>query len=104
MRARLARDEACFDFLVQLRTSPGSMPVEDASTEWKESDSPYRPVARIRIPMQDIRESGRTERCEEVSFDPWCALVEHRPLGSLNRVRREIYPAMADLRRGRRKG
>jgi len=28
------------------------MPIEDASIEWQERDSPYIPVARIRIPFR----------------------------------------------------
>jgi hypothetical protein len=77
------------------------MPIEDASVEWSEEASPFRPVARIRIPMQNIEESSRMGRCEETAFNPWHSLTEHRPLGSLNRARREIYPAMAEFRRQR---
>jgi hypothetical protein len=102
LRNHLERTEACFDFMIQLQTDGRTMPIEDATVEWKEQDSPYRPVARIRIPSQNVDEPERMRLCEEVGFNPWHSLVEHRPLGSLNRARRDIYRAMADLRRQRR--
>jgi hypothetical protein len=76
------------------------MPVEDATVEWQEVESPYVPVARIRIPQQGVA-APDTGACENAAFDPWHSLPEHRPLGSLNRARRAIYPALSELRRGR---
>jgi hypothetical protein len=102
IRAHLGRSEACFDFLVQFQKDARTMPIEDASVEWSEQESPFRPVARIRIPPQRIDDAETLSRCEEVSFNPWHSLVEHRPLGGLNRARREIYRAMAEFRRQRR--
>ena len=102
LRAHLERSEACFDFMVQFQTDDRTMPIEDASVEWKEEQSPFRAVARIRIPSQNIEEPGRMRRCEEVAFNPWHSLVEHEPLGGLNRARRDIYRAMAEFRHQRR--
>jgi hypothetical protein len=102
LRAHLQQSDACFDFMIQFQTDSPSMPIEDATVEWKEGDSAYRPVARIRIPKQDIDEPGRAERCEEMGFNPWHSLAEHRPLGSLNRARKDIYRAMADFRHQRK--
>ena len=101
LSARL-ESEVMFDFLIQFQTDARTMPIEDATVEWEERDSPYRRVARIRIPPQRIDDAGGSSACEEISFNPWHCRVEHRPLGSLNRARRDIYPAMAELRRGRR--
>ena len=101
LRAHLQRSDACFDLMIQFQTDSRAMPIEDATVEWKEGDSTYHPVARIRIPKQDIEDPGRTKLCEEVGFNPWHCLTEHRPLGSLNRARREIYRAMAEFRRQR---
>ena len=101
LRTHLQRSNACFDFMIQFQTDSRTMPIEDASVEWKEGDSPYHPVARIRIPKQDIEGPGRTGLCEQVGFNPWYCLTEHRPLGSLNRARKEIYRAMAEFRRQR---
>ena len=102
MRAHLEQAEACFDFMIQFQTNSDSMPIENASVEWKESESPYHPVARIRIPKQRIDEPDHIRRCEEVAFNPWHCLPDHRPLGNMNRARREIYPAMVEFRRAPR--
>src|SRR5262245_8070734 len=98
MRAHLAKAEACFDFMVQFQTDPRTMPIEDASVEWSDRASPFRTVARVRIPKQDIADPARSALCEEATFDPWHSLPEHRPLGNMNRARREIYPALAEFR------
>ena len=98
MRARLGESEATFDFMIQKQTDSHRMPIEDASVEWKQQDSPYVPVARVRIPSQSIDDPNRALPCEQTAFNPWHCLPEHRPLGSMNRARREIYRAMAEFR------
>jgi len=98
LRARLRQGEACFDFMIQMQTDPRTMPIEDATVEWKERDAPYHTVARIRIPQQDVGVEATARRCEESGFNPWHSLVEHRPLGGMNRARREIYDAMVEFR------
>jgi hypothetical protein len=102
LRAHLAAADACFDFMVQFRVAGAPMPIEDASVEWREQDSAPRPIARIVVPKQDIDGAERSQFCEEVAFNPWNCLSEHRPLGSFNRARREIYTALARFRAARR--
>ncbi len=94
LAAHLKKQTACFDFKVQLRSSK-SMSVEDPTEEWSESDSPFRTVARITIPQQT---PDRGEACENLSFNPWNGLAEHRPLGGISRVRREVYREVSKLR------
>jgi hypothetical protein len=101
LAAHLAGEDASFEFSVQLQANGRTMPIEDALTEWREDESPYRPVADIRIPIQDLNAGARSDKCEEVAFNPWHCLPEHRPLGSMNRARRDIYQAMAEFRRTR---
>jgi hypothetical protein len=100
LAAHLRDGEATFDVLVQFQADAARMPIEDATVEWKEDDSPWIAVARLRIPPQAVT-APDTAPCEALAFDPWIALVEHRPLGSMNRVRRAIYPALAALRQER---
>ena len=101
LRAHLQRFDACFDLMIQFQTDSRTMPIEDATVEWKESASAYRPVARIHIPRQEIEDPDRARLCEDAGFNPWNCLADHRPLGSLNRARRDIYRAMADFRHQR---
>ncbi len=95
---RLSTADASFEFCLQFQTDAAKMPIEDASVEWKEADSPYLPVARIDIPRQDITSADTTSRCEAVAFNPWFSLAEHQPLGNMNRARRRIYQTMAAFR------
>ena len=86
--------DAAFDFMVQFQEDPVLMPIEDASVEWEESQSPFRKVATIRIPAQDLDSHEMVEfrnSCEDLSFNPWHTLADHRPLGGLNRLRRAAY-------------
>ena len=98
LKTRLSNADAVFEFTVQFQTNPRTMPIEDASVEWNERESPYVPLARIRIPKQAVNEVDTERRCESVAFNPWHALPVHRPLGNMNRARKEIYRTMAAFR------
>ena len=98
MRAHLAQEEATFDFLIQFQADERRTPIEDATVEWKERDSPYHRVATVRIPPQRFDDAERMTRGEQTAFNPWHCLTDHRPLGGMNLARREIYRAMAEFR------
>ena len=70
------------------------MPVEDANEEWPEEESPYQPIARVAIPVQDSYSAGRAGFVEKLSFSPAHALAAHRPLGSINRARLYAYKVL----------
>jgi hypothetical protein len=97
LRDTLQKGDACMELLVQPRTSR-SMDVEDSMTEWKEAQSPFYPVATIHIPQQVFDTPDQNEFCEELSFSPWHALPEHKPLGVTNRLRKVIYDHMSRVR------
>jgi len=101
LRSHLQQADACFDFLIQFQKDARRMPIEDATVEWKEQESPFIPVARIRIPRQPVDAPGRAEACEASAFNPWHALAEHRPLGSMNRARKHIYRELSGFRHSR---
>jgi hypothetical protein len=106
MAAHLKNREACFDFMVQFQKDPEKMPIEDTSVLWEESRSPFLKVATIRIPPQDLASSEMENfraSCENLSFNPWHSLRDHRPIGGINRVRKAVYQAIANLRRERNK-
>lgn len=99
LRARAAAGPICFDFRVQFQRDPVKQPIEDASVEWKESDTPSIRVARLTLPAQSFDSTEQLEACENMSFDPWNAATEHRPLGNMNRARRLVYPSSAEFRK-----
>jgi hypothetical protein len=95
----LRSQQLLFEFQVQLRTSEASMPVEDATVQWPESESPYRTVALLLIPRQEIDTPEQKSVSQQLSFNVWHAIADHRPLGGINRLRREVYPISAAWRR-----
>ncbi len=101
MREQLAGGDACFEFMVQLQTDAEAMPVEDATVEWDEAASPFRKVATVRIPSQSFDSPAQMEFCENLAFNPWQSLAEHRPLGGLNRARKDLYTELARFRHER---
>jgi catalase len=94
----LAKTDASFDFMVQLRTRPDAMPIEDPAVTWDETAAPFAPVASIAIPPQDFDSPEQHALCESLSFTPWHCLDAHRPLGGINRVRRVVYERISRLR------
>jgi hypothetical protein len=98
LAARLRAGEATFDFAVQRRTHPPSMPIDDATVVWSESAAPFQRVATIRIPAQEFQGPSQMAYAEFVSFNPWHALAAHEPLGIVNRTRRAVYLLVSSLR------
>lgn len=94
----LAAADGCFEFMVQLQDPKRDMPVEDPTVRWKESQAPFVPVADIHIPRQEFDTQSRNKFCENLSFNPWHALEDHRPLGGLNRIRKAVYEEIAVYR------
>lgn len=96
--AFMAHSPARYTLDVQLRTSD-DMPVEDASVEWDEAVSPYRTVAVVDLPPQETYSPARRVYADDVlGGRPWWGLSAHRPLGSINRVRRRAYEELGAWR------
>jgi hypothetical protein len=93
--------DACFDFMVQPQVAGKNMPVEDATVEWSEKDSPFIKVASITIQKGDNNTEEMNRTCESLSFNPWHSLPEHEPVGTMNRVRKSLYQAVGNFRRAK---
>jgi hypothetical protein len=88
-----------YELQVQLCTDPAAMPIEDATVEWPERDSPYVGVAKLTFPVQNTDTPQRWAYGDDVlSFNSWRALEAHRPLGSINRLKKLVYEASSDYR------
>lgn len=93
---------ADYEFQVQLCTDLDAMPVEDASVDWPEELSPHRGVAKLTFPAQNPDTKDRREYGDDVlSFNSWRGLAAHRPLGSINRLKKLVYDASSDFRHAR---
>jgi hypothetical protein len=88
-----------YEVRVQLCTDLEKMPVEDASVDWPQDLSPYQTIGKIVIPAQDAYSHARRVYADDVlSFNPFHCLLEHQPLGSINRVRIKAYESSAARR------
>ena len=87
--------QAAFDFYVQLQSDPDAMPIEDPTVPW---ESPYIKLATLIIPPQTFDDPEQFAFGENLSFNSWHSLPEHRPLGSFNRVRKRVYEALSAYR------
>jgi hypothetical protein len=95
----LAREEGCYDFYVQPNQEPKKNYIEDAMIEWDSQKSPFIKVGRMTIKKQTgFRKKERMKACEGMSFNPWRAPVENRPLGGVNRIRLKVYLDQFKLR------
>jgi len=99
---RLAREPIAYDFRIQFYVDEARTPIEDASVVWKETDSPFITVARLTLPRQDLRSPRAlrlAEYIETLSFDPWHAGVDFKPLGNMMRARNVAYRLSTQERR-----
>lgn len=94
----LDRVPACFALQVQQQNAEYYMPIEDPSVEWSEHIAPFETVATIRVPAQDFDSREQNLFCDNLSYNPWHALPEHRPIGGINRLRKAVYEAVSVYR------
>jgi hypothetical protein len=98
LAGRLRKADLLLDFLVQFYVDDIRTPIEDTSVAW---DTPLLQVAKLRIPrcdLDDPRTHALSEEVNRLSFSPWHATEDHRPLGNVMRARRAVYGASSGLR------
>ena len=76
-------------------------PFRDATVRDIKIASNFRAVATLTIPAQVFDTAERREFGDNLSFDPWRTLPEHRPLGGIGRARRQVYEALSIFRHER---
>lgn len=94
----LTEHDVEFDLALQLQTDPHRMPIENAAVRWPEKLSPFIPAARLRIPRQEFASAAQIAFANQLSFNPWHCLPEHRPLGNQSRARRRMYWELSHFR------
>ena len=88
-----------WELRVQLLRDRETMPVEDPTVVWPEDESPFVAVARIEAPAQTTFEKQIVHDFDDrTRFSPWTGIAAHRPLGAVNRSRKETYESSAEFR------
>lgn len=98
---RLRKAPVSFDFQVQFYVDAETTPIEDASVEWREDDAPFITVGHLTFAQQDLTRPAAQRLSafiETLSFDPWHALTEFRPLGNMMRARNVAYRVSTQAR------
>ncbi len=101
LRAGPVRLELCVQRYVDEITTP----IEDTGVEWRTTDSPPEPVAVLTLPQGDLAgvDALAAQRViDALAFNPWNTTEEFRPLGNLNRARKQAYDASTAHRLGTR--
>jgi hypothetical protein len=55
-------------------------------------------VAAIEIFPQKLDSPAQWEFCQNITFNPWHSLVEHQPVGGINRARRDVMDTLQNVR------
>ncbi len=83
VRDRIARGPLRWDLQAQFYVNPKRTPIEDGRQVWR---APKLVVGNL------VCDSlADADEVEADHFDPWSALVEHRPLGEIMRARKAAY-------------
>lgn len=94
LKAHLSKGPLVYELQLQFFVDEKITPIEDGSVDWPEDQSPYVTVGRLTIPEQSFDDAAAqklADESEKGKFDPWNALLEHRPLGAIMRVRKTTY-------------
>lgn len=93
LTARLQQGPVSWSLRAQPFVDQSSTPIEDMAVLWS---GPWVELATLTLPKQDP-ESARGQEISalvnQMSFDPWHATEEHRPLGAIMRARGATYGA-----------
>ncbi len=86
------KGEICLNFRINVRpVDVDELRIENATTVWPDEEKGYVNAARIRIKLPQPQTAQVKEACESLAFNPWHALADHRPMGGINRLRRDVY-------------
>jgi hypothetical protein len=101
LKKRMAAYDTCIDLQIQIQNDPAKQPIEDTSVEWDARQAPFTSIGYVAIPRQDVDAAPAAEDfCNSLTYSPWHARVENRPLGNIMRARLPVYEASRKLRGG----
>lgn len=99
LAARLRKAPVIYDLQLRFYVDAKQTPIEDATVDWS---SPWVTVGQLILPVQDTS-SERGKRVDafvdQLSFDPWHARADMRPLGNIMRARNVAYRASTMARK-----
>ena len=97
--ARHGKGGIGYELRAQFFTSEAETPIERSDAEWT---SPWVTLGALTLEPASADAAKREAldaAVDAMSFDPWHALVEHRPLGAVMRARKPAYFASTQARK-----
>lgn len=93
LREYFRGNDAEYELRVQVCRDIEAQSVENTGMQWDESKFPFETVGKIVLPRgQDPFSAKRRAAWDDgMRLNVWYGLEEHRPLGSVNRLRKELY-------------
>ena len=98
LERRLNQGDVTFDLWLQPFVDATATPIENAAKLWSETASPPVKVATLTIrkpPANAAEAASHGRSVEDAAFNPWNTTDEFRPLGNINRARKDAYDASA---------
>ena len=99
LKKDLQHEEHAFALHIQIHENCKSEPLENTSVEWKKESIP---VADLWIPPQEFDYAERVAFGEGLSFSPWVCMIDHEPVGAINRARKRVYQELAAFRKSKK--
>lgn len=84
------------EFLIQFQEEPNRDLIESTGVAWRKPR--WHKVATLHIPQQDFSSNERLEFDENLAYNPWHCPPAHRPVGGINRARRDVMRAIQEFR------
>jgi hypothetical protein len=97
----LASGGLCFDFFVQRQRDSVKQPIEDTAVLWDPAQTAPEKIGRLTVPptvLGTAATNAMETKCDSLSFNPWNAAPQHKPLGHVNRSRKHAYEASRQMR------
>jgi Catalase len=91
--------DVVFDFSIRVRHAATPDDAEDASRRWNDPLDRTVQLGTIVIPKQTFLAPDQVYDGERMTFNPWNCVPQHRPIGSVNRMRLAVYLASQQVRR-----
>ena len=93
------KNKVTYSFCAQMLQNLDEQPVDDIGIEWDSEKYPWEQIATIEFDPQDSwLPEFRVWWDDRITVNSWHGLVEHKPLGSTNRMRRVVYAESRKLR------
>lgn len=93
------RHKVSYWFGAQMLQDLKEQPVDDLGVEWDERKYPFEKIATLEFEPQDSwLPEFRVWWDDRITVNSWHGLQLHKPLGSVNRMRRVVYAESRKLR------